>query len=400
MAWGNPQDPVAGTVITVAWAVANVLNPLRHLRLMTGNADPPGAWYALVSTGGGLPQWIKIPTDAIADLAITNGKLATDAVDDRVLAAGAAAANLPGSSVPGQLQVSHNRSPILASFVRSLDNAGVVHAILIGGPSYQYLVGNVAAQWPWCVMDTGYNVLIGLSSDGQVYIGGSLVWNSGNFSPAGKSNVGHTHPGSDITDGSLAEVKLDVTNAPFGGGFMGWDVATGKMQWQSPAAVAGVPSGAIVLFRTAEEIPAGYTRESNLDGRIAVGAGTTFGQTFVQGTNYGTSWTPTVGNGTLGINNTQGVNSSLGINDTIAINDTTAIGAATDVTTNKNVTGGSGDESFVGQHSHAKTGGVSKTGTVALTGTVTLGGSVSLTGSVTANAYVPPTRAYVYARRN
>lgn len=60
------------------------------------------------------------------------------------------------------------------------------------------------------------------------------------------------------------------------------------------AATAGVPSGAVVAFRTAAEITAagaGWARETALDGRILLGAGTAGGQTFTEANNYGTNWT-------------------------------------------------------------------------------------------------------------
>jgi hypothetical protein len=64
--YGSPADPVALTVITVAWQVANVMTPLRWLRLMTGNADPPGANYVVVSDSTTGTAWKKIPADALA----------------------------------------------------------------------------------------------------------------------------------------------------------------------------------------------------------------------------------------------------------------------------------------------------------------------------------------------
>ena len=49
MAYGTPTDPVAGTVITVAFAVANFLDPIRALRAFTGGSDPPGSGYMVTS---------------------------------------------------------------------------------------------------------------------------------------------------------------------------------------------------------------------------------------------------------------------------------------------------------------------------------------------------------------
>lgn len=53
---------------------------------------------------------------------------------------------------------------------------------------------------------------------------------------------------------------------------------------------AAFPSGVGAWVRKASEIPTGFTRESALDGRIPVGAGTTFTVTYVEETNYGSSW--------------------------------------------------------------------------------------------------------------
>lgn len=59
------------------------------------------------------------------------------------------------------------------------------------------------------------------------------------------------------------------------------------------AAVAAVPHGAVIAFRTAAEITAagaGWSRETALDGRILLGAGTAGGQTFTEANNYGSNW--------------------------------------------------------------------------------------------------------------
>lgn len=54
-----------------------------------------------------------------------------------------------------------------------------------------------------------------------------------------------------------------------------------------------VPQGAIVLARTLAEVVAwgaGWTQETSLAGLLPVGIGTTFSQTFVEATSYGTAW--------------------------------------------------------------------------------------------------------------
>jgi microcystin-dependent protein len=66
MSYGSPSDPVAGTVITVAYAKSNLLDPIRWLRLMQGNADPPGSSYVVVSDSTTGTTWKKVPADALA----------------------------------------------------------------------------------------------------------------------------------------------------------------------------------------------------------------------------------------------------------------------------------------------------------------------------------------------
>ena len=56
-----------------------------------------------------------------------------------------------------------------------------------------------------------------------------------------------------------------------------------------------VPVNGIIIFRTAAELAAAgaiWSAETSLAGRMPVGAGTTFGQTFAEGGAYGANWTP------------------------------------------------------------------------------------------------------------
>jgi hypothetical protein len=75
MTWTTPVAGVPGTVITAAWSTANVVDPLNWLRLMTGNADPPGSNYVVVSGSTSSTAWGKVTSDVIADGAITSTKL-------------------------------------------------------------------------------------------------------------------------------------------------------------------------------------------------------------------------------------------------------------------------------------------------------------------------------------
>lgn len=135
MAYGSVVDPVGGTVITVAYAVTNILDPIRWLRLMTGNADPPGSSYVVVSDSTTGTTWRKIPTDAIADSAVTTVKVADGAITAPKFVAGAVVAHLgytpysaAGGIVSGDMIVYRPGSPTTGF-------------IGLGGPSLSHTLG-------------------------------------------------------------------------------------------------------------------------------------------------------------------------------------------------------------------------------------------------------------------
>lgn len=66
MAYGTPADPVGGTVATVAYMVANVLDPIRALRTFTGGSDPPGSGYVVESTSTSATTWRLVNAAKIA----------------------------------------------------------------------------------------------------------------------------------------------------------------------------------------------------------------------------------------------------------------------------------------------------------------------------------------------
>jgi hypothetical protein len=81
-------------------------------------------------------------------------------------------------------------------------------------------------------------------------------------------------------------------------GFDGTNIVADASRVHTDANTVGVPLGAVVWFRTLAEVTsagASWTRETNLDGRLPIGAGTTFSQTFAEATNYGANWTPSSG---------------------------------------------------------------------------------------------------------
>lgn len=118
MTWGPgvPATPTAHTNITVPFYVTNVQEPLLHIRAML--PDAASSNLALISTAGGddpTATWKQVPTEAIADLAITTAKINANAVTSGKLASGVAVANLgftpvdraggTGAQMTGHLQV-------------------------------------------------------------------------------------------------------------------------------------------------------------------------------------------------------------------------------------------------------------------------------------------------------
>jgi hypothetical protein len=94
-----------------------------------------------------------------------------------------------------------------------------------------------------------------------------------------------------IIDGSVGTAEITdgaVTTNKIGDG----QVTAAKLA----SGVGTVPSGLIAAVPTAAQIPSGWTRYTNGDGRLLIGAGTTFSQTFVENNNIGASnWTPVTG---------------------------------------------------------------------------------------------------------
>lgn len=135
---------------------------------------------------------------------------------------------------------------------------------------------------------------------------------------------------------------------------------------------AGVPSGLGGWVRKASEIPSGFSRESSLDGRIPVGAGTTFTVTYVEETNYGTSWsfTPTDSGHSHGVTNA-------------TVTGSTGVESATNGLGN-----GGGTTTPAVNHTHSS-------GTLDVGGT-TDGGNAAITSTT----WTIPSRGVVFVRKN
>lgn len=241
MPWTAPQPPVSGTTITVAYAQTNIVDSQNHLRLMTGNADPPGADYAIISTSSSLTHWAKIPDAALADAKISK-------------------TNVGGTGGPN--------AQLLTGFYESLAGEGVG-----GGQPYTA---------DWLFLNIRQNNL-------GAFHASQLAWDIA-------SNTGPWV--RQISSGVAGAWARMWTSANDGAG-SGLDADS--FQGNSPSAFAlaanGVPSGMIAAFRTALAIPAGWSRFTDGDGRLLVGAGTTFSQTFTENTAAGANWTPFAGAG-------------------------------------------------------------------------------------------------------
>jgi len=182
----------------------------------------------------------------------------------------------------------------------------------------------------------------------------------------------------------------------------------GQTIYHTGNAGAFVPSGLVAMVRTAAEIPSGWSRETLLDGRLPVGAGTTFSNTFVEATNYGAYWdlaqtvtgtgTGTTGTGTTGTGTT-GTGTAPG---------TISSGAASnpDNTSSASIATGGGTATTIKADATLQTltgvtsssvPGLSVPGLSVPSLSVTVS---SLTASTVVASIVPPSRGYVYCRKS
>lgn len=270
MPWSTPMAPVSGTVITVAWASANIIDPLGWLRLMTGNADPPGPDYVVVSNSSVVTGWAKVPENALAVPKVTrSGDTMT----------GDLTVSRSGSAAPteGYLYLGQN------SGLRYLGYTGTGYVLRDAGLE---IGGDVAVYRP-SALGTGFihfgNVPHSLGWDGSKFtFDGQTAWHAGN-------------------DGAGSGLDADLLD--------------GQSSAFYATAASAVPTGLIAAFAIAAQIAAGWVRYTLLDGRMPIGAGTTFSVTYVENTQYGSSWAHATGIGTLAVDantNTSAVASGAG----------------------------------------------------------------------------------------
>lgn len=249
MAWSAPTTPVSGTVITVAWAQSAVVDPINWLRTMTGGADPPAADYSITSTGTTATGWVQ-------------------------------KVNRSGDTMTSDLQV--NRSGL---------STPTLGYLILGNNSSYYLGFNGTGH---VLATPGLQVTGEITLDPSigVTLGGNAGATRGRlYDSGGALTVLRTHNNAfGVYTNNLATQIFGADNAAAAPTFKGQAI------WHAGNDTrAGVPSGLIGGFATAAGIASGWTRYTAADGRLLVGAGTTFSQTFTENTAVGANWTPFAG---------------------------------------------------------------------------------------------------------
>lgn len=373
MPWTPPSDPVTNTIITVAYALANLLSQIRHLRVMTGNADPPGSSYALISTSTAATAWSKLPADALAANAVTThlgytpvnkagdtglgSMTSTGTVTAERLVAGATGVSSGGpiSSTGGITNtgggvaaggpltctaitpsVSYNggstaagRPALLgldvgAGGINVVGGGAIAGGTTAGGGDLNVIGANVGAHGlavagagglslsagggivsaGVTVLDGARNLSVtsyggGTTAAGNPAVLGVSVGGNG-IAVAGQINSTVLHPTPPMilnSQGKVTNLHADVLDGahasatPSAGAIPIAD-AGGKLDaWVSASGAASIPAGMGAAWSgVVASIPGGWTRWNNLNGRLPVGAGTTFSTTFVEGGSYGSSW--------------------------------------------------------------------------------------------------------------
>jgi len=258
MPWAAPVVPIAGTVITVAYATGNIVNPINWLRQMTGGADPGLANRALISSGPTTTTWGLLPDIAMATQKVTR----------------------TGDTMTGDLQVN-----------RSAQTSQPLQGYLILGANAAYYFGYDGGKHVLNTprLNVTNDVYVDRASGGNATIGYVILGNNAAHF-VGFDGTNTVADGSPIwTD---ANSPLRVTTPRIADGA----VTTAKLAdgQVTPAklhsTVAIVPSGLIAAFPNAAAIASGWSRFTNGNGRFLVGAGTVAGQTFVEGASAGSTW--------------------------------------------------------------------------------------------------------------
>lgn len=379
MPWPSLVPPVAGTVITVAREVAMNNDPLAWLRLLTGNADPPGPHYVVVATGSAATAWAKVSADELGPgAAVGNlGYAPVNRAGDQMNGA-LAIANAAGSPDGTLYFGPRGGTTYMGKSGARLYIAGAVveiqNALAVTGGGLSVTNGNVNVTGDAVIAraapasNQGVVVLGGhvLQWDGtRLLIDGHVLWHDGNDGSGSGLDADFLRgmapgnaPGnipmnnSAVNEGLIARraenvAGLTPTPTPTPNSIPIANASGLLDAWVTPAAL---PAGFGSWAPTAAEIPAGFARYTAANGRLLAQAGSAVsGVTFGEGANGGTAWTHThtdSGHSHANTAHTHGA-SALGVAG--------HTGAPNPMTASVNVTSGAGGEVYVGNHSHDAT---------------------------------------------
>lgn len=253
MPWSPPIPPISGSVITVAWAQANVVDTITWLRQLTGGVDPGASNKVLVSNGPTSTAWGQVPDVALAvpKVSRTGDTMTGDLQVNR------------GSGPTGYLILGNNTAYFFGFDgsqhvlqTPQLTVGGDVYVNRAATPTQGYVIlGNSAAHY------VGFNGI-------EILADGSPVWTDANAPLR-------------VTTPRLADLAVTTPKLADGA------VTVAKLHSSVPT----VPSGLIAAFLTAAAIPTGWTRFTAANGKQLIGAGTAGGQTFLENTPAGGAWT-------------------------------------------------------------------------------------------------------------
>jgi hypothetical protein len=384
-----------------------MLDPIRWLRLLTGNADPPGTAYVAVSDSTSGVTWKKVPADALApgvavaslgytpvnkagDTGVgTLGVAALTASGNIISTAGSIAAagnvsatgnittgtgTIQGAQVSATVQVSAPSANITANLTAASATVNgtlstlAISATSISATSTISTQGSISAQGNVSASgnitaNTGTvqgSVVQALSS---MNVAGQTVWTAAHFPQPTAT------PGPNRVPMSDGAGKLDAWITPTGGG---------------GGTVTPIPPGLIAFAANAGSIPTGWTRLTAANGRyivIAGNSGVPGNQTFPDG-------------GAAGTNDWSHRHSVPGQSFTASFSGS-ATGGAEDNTGGPSSTGsggGTGATFADGSHTHSLSGvGFGASGSASGTGTAL---------DSAATTWLPPAYALVLIRKD
>lgn len=270
MAFGTISDPVPGTVITVAAYVASALDPIRWLRLLTGNADPPGSSYVVVSDGPAGTTWRKVPADALAaGVAVAN--------------LGFTPANAAGQVFAGAISVP---SLLTVTAIDALGNGGRIRLKGSGGAFFDIDVDNIGGVLrAYNVSDPTKTFQVNLTT-GIATVAGLVAGVNGISSAAGISGASYAGGSTATGSPSFRGVNVGADGIGSAGPISAAAAAlVGALTAASAAVVGLITAGSLTLtgaFQAASAIVTGAFQAASATITGAATVGTTLGVTGAQ----------------------------------------------------------------------------------------------------------------------